>query len=269
MTTTSVSSSGILQQIQSLNSSQTNQTPAVADFTQALQVSSAGAEVLSADLSQDNAAAVSSQSASSQASAAAIFNSPSVASSTASSSTAATNAATLTDMLATAQAAQPSTATATNASAASQVAQSTFTPTTFWSQAIWDTSPYNPANNACSSSVSQTVNGVQIIPGAPGWNANSSALQGIYLGIQSTWDGQEGMAVPQNVQSSMGTNNWTDSPYNPASGAGARGVSHLVDGVQVIPGAPGWDPGNPALSSAYAGMQGTWNMLNSMTPTSA
>jgi hypothetical protein len=245
MTVSSASSSSLLQQIQSLNStlesSSTGQTSAVSNFMQALeQVLTAGEQILSANLTQTSGSSATSTGTSSD-------------SSSSSSSTTGTDAATVTSMLATAQAAQPS----------------VYTPTTDWSQASWDTSPYDAANNAASSGVSQTVNGVQIIPGAPGWNANSSALQGIYSGIQSTWDNEASLITPQNNQSSTGTNNWSNSPYDAANGAAAQGVSQLVNGVQVIPGAPGWDPNNPSLQSVYAGMQSTWSFLNSTTPTSS
>ncbi len=43
--------------------------------------------------------------------------------------------------------------------------------------------------------------------------------------------------------------------YDPSADMGALGYSQTVNGIQVIPGAPGWDPSNPALAGIYQSMQ--------------
>ena len=64
-------------------------------------------------------------------------------------------------------------------------------------------------------------------------------------------------------QSRMSTGyHWGGSPYDPSAGAASRGVSQVVDGVQIIPNAPGWDPNAPQLEEIYAGIRRTWDMLN-------
>ena len=50
----------------------------------------------------------------------------------------------------------------------------------------WAGSAYNPANRAAAHGASQLVNGVQIIPFAPGWNPNATVLQSIYTEIQGS-----------------------------------------------------------------------------------
>jgi hypothetical protein len=246
LTTVSANSSALLQQIQSLastlQSDSAGQSSSVGNFMQALeQVLTAGEQVLSANLSQPTASTTTQSTASQASSTGAISTTPSTASA-------------------------PSTSSADDQT-------SVYTPTTAWSQASWDTSPYDAADNAAANGVSQLVNGVQIIPNAPGWDASSPELQSIYSGIQSTWDSEAATDTAQVTQSSSSSSStssssgpygWATSAYNAANNAAASGVSQLVNGVQVIPGAPGWDPNNPALQSIYTGMQGTWNTLNSV-----
>jgi len=126
----------------------------------------------------------------------------------------------------------------------------------------YTSSAYDPANGAGAAGDSQIVNGVQLIPGGPDWDPNAASLQSDYTGIQSTWDSLNSMAAPSASVSSTGTYNWENSVYDPANDAAVTGESQFSNGVQLIPGGPGWNPDAPGLQSIYSGIQNTWNTVN-------
>jgi hypothetical protein len=51
---------------------------------------------------------------------------------------------------------------------------------------------------------------------------------------------------------------WQCSAYDPANEAWKTGTSHVVDGIQLIPNAPGWDPNAPGLRAIYDQIRATW-----------
>jgi hypothetical protein len=101
--------------------------------------------------------------------------------------------------------------------------------------------------------VSHIVDGVQIIPNAPGWDANAPQLAEIYAGMRRTWEMLNAQQAAQTY--------WRDSAYNPANQAARTGASHTSDGVQLIPEAPGWNPDAPQLQGIYSSMRNTWTRV--------
>ena len=91
-------------------------------------------------------------------------------------------------------------------------------------------------------------------------STNASAAAGMTSLIAAT----QGIPSGPTTDPVNGPYTFAGSAYNPSNNAAAAGASQTVNGVQVIPGAPGWDPNAPGLQDIYNGMQSTWNALDSM-----
>ena len=57
---------------------------------------------------------------------------------------------------------------------------------------------------------------------------------------------------------------WHCSAYDPANQAWKTGTSHVVNGIQLIPNAPGWDPNAPGLQAIYDEIRATWAKLDEL-----
>lgn len=96
--------------------------------------------------------------------------------------------------------------------------------------------------------------------------AAAATTMGLGAPCAARADGSGGASPePFETCASAGQYSWQCSVYDPANHAAKRGVSHRVNGIQLVPNAPGWDPNAPGLNSLYREIRASLERLRSMS----